>query len=92
MCTAKQRNKRHLESGLSPRDKRQELHLHAGKMQRKGAEVGIQQRGGEAGQGWWQRMDRADGRMRSTWRVVPDMESGSYLSPPLASILGFRLE
>lgn len=46
-------------------------------MQRKGAEVGILQRGREAGRGWWHRMDRADWQMGSTWTVVLDMESGS---------------
>lgn len=91
-CVQPNRNRHCLESGLSPGDKRQEQYLCAGKIQRKEAEVGIQHTGGEAGRGWWHRMERADVQMRSTWREVPDMELGSHLSPPLASILGSRLE
>ena len=77
MCRAKQSNKCCLESGLSPEDKRQGVYLCEGKMQRKGAELGIQQSRGEAGQGWWSRTDTAGCQMRSTLRVVPDVESGS---------------
>lgn len=75
MYAAKQRSKCCLQGGLSSEDKRQGLHLDKVKLQGKGAEAGVQQREGEAGRGWWHRMDREGRQVRSMQRLGPDIES-----------------